>query len=141
MVLGEVVLGPHTVVAVGHAATYAFYQAAYQTGTSERLVLNAPTWRGPFPTMTVGHCHWFDSVRTAVDNAVIGPLPSRPNVSMPVVRRMAQRDVYGPPAGLSGIAWGEELLVSRAAGAEPASVCIVADGLDRATAWTAGPIS
>src|SRR6202040_3953567 len=37
--LSEIVRPPHAVVAAGHAATYALYQAVHQPGTIERLVL------------------------------------------------------------------------------------------------------
>jgi hypothetical protein len=108
--LGEVVPGPHTVVAAGHAATYALYQAVYQPGTIERPVLIAPTWRGPFPTMMVGRRPWFGRVRAAVDNAVVGPLLYRLNVSAPMVRRMAQRHVYSDARWLAGDRLREKLL-------------------------------
>ena len=57
--LSEIVAPPHIVVAAGHAASYALYQAAYRHGTIERLVLIAPTWRGPLPTMMGGQRPWF----------------------------------------------------------------------------------
>ena len=52
--LSDVVTPPHIVIAAGHAATYALYQAVHQPGTIERLILIAPTWRGPLPTMMGG---------------------------------------------------------------------------------------
>ena len=55
--LNEVSPGPHALVAAGHAATYALYHAVYCPGV-DRLVLIAPTWRGPFPTM-MGYRPWF----------------------------------------------------------------------------------
>jgi hypothetical protein len=81
--------------------------AVHPPETIEQLVLIAPTWRGPFPTMMVGQRPWFGRVRAAVDNAVVGPLLYRLNVSAPVVRRMAQRHVYSAPTGLPGIACGK----------------------------------
>jgi pimeloyl-ACP methyl ester carboxylesterase len=48
--LSAVIPHPHAIVAAGHAATYALKHAASGSGTAGRLVLIAPTWRGPiFP--------------------------------------------------------------------------------------------
>ena len=66
--LNEIVAPPHVFVAAGHAASYALYQAAYRHGTIERLVLIAPTWRGPLPTMMGGQRPWFTRIRAAVDH-------------------------------------------------------------------------
>ena len=59
--LSEIISPPHKVIAAGHAATYALYQAVRRPGTIERLVAIAPTWRGPLPTMTGGQRPWFRS--------------------------------------------------------------------------------
>jgi hypothetical protein len=42
------------VIACGHAAGYAIDLEARQPGTFTHLVLIAPTWRGPLPTMMSG---------------------------------------------------------------------------------------
>ncbi|MGF6873533.1 alpha/beta fold hydrolase [Paraburkholderia sp. MM5477-R1] len=129
--LREIVPGPHIVVAAGHAATYALHHAAHHPGTIERLVLIAPTWRGPFPTMMGGVRPWFGRVRAAVDNAMAGPLLYHLNVSAPVVRRMAREHVYSDPRWLTGDCLQEKLAVTRAAGARHASVRFVTGALDR----------
>ena len=72
--LSEIVAPPHVVVAAGHAASYALYHAAFRPGTIKRLVLIAPTWRGPLPTMMGGQRPWFTRLRRAVDHWAIGPL-------------------------------------------------------------------
>lgn len=59
--------GADILVAAGHAAGYALGYAAANPGRLARLVLLAPTWRGPFPTMTGGQRSWFGRVRRAVD--------------------------------------------------------------------------
>ena len=76
--LNEVVPPPHAIIAAGHAATYALYEAANRPGTIDRLVLIAPTWHGPLPTMMAGQRSWFARIRAVVDNPVIGPLVYRP---------------------------------------------------------------
>ena len=48
--------------------------------TRKRLVLIAPTWRGPLPTMMDGQWPLFDRICQLVDLPVIGPLLYRLNV-------------------------------------------------------------
>lgn len=129
--LNEIVPPPHAVVAAGHAATYALYQAVYQPGTIERLVLLSPTWRGPFPTMMGGQRPWFGRIRNAVDNAAIGPLLYRLNVSQPIIKKMARQHVYSDPHWLAGDRLKRKLAVTAAPGARHASVRFVTGGLDR----------
>ncbi len=52
--LTSVIAQPHAVIAAGHAATYVLKHAATASGPTTRLVLIAPTWRGPLPTMAGG---------------------------------------------------------------------------------------
>ena len=129
--LSEVVAPPHIVVAAGHAASYALYQAAYRHGTIERLVLIAPTWRGPLPTMIGGQRPWFAHVRVIVDHWGIGPLLYRLNMSRFVVTRMAREHVYEDPGWLSGDRLSAKLAVTRTPGARHASVRFVSGALDR----------
>ena len=49
--LTSVVPHPHAVIAAGHAASYALKYAASAPPATTRLVLIAPTWRGPLPTV------------------------------------------------------------------------------------------
>jgi pimeloyl-ACP methyl ester carboxylesterase len=129
--LTEIVSPPHMVVAAGHAATYALYHAVHRPGAIARLVLIAPTWRGPLPTMTNGPRPWFARVRKAIDNPVVGPLLYRLNVSPFVVRKMARGHVYSDPDWLSGERLAAKLAVTRASGARHGSVRFVTGALDR----------
>lgn len=129
--LSEIVAPPHVVVAAGHAASYALYHAAFRPGTIKRLVLIAPTWRGPLPTMMGGQRPWFTRLRGAVDHWAIGPLVYRLNVSRFVMIRMAQDHVYEDPSWLSGDRLAAKLAVTRAPGARYASVRFVTGALDR----------
>jgi pimeloyl-ACP methyl ester carboxylesterase len=129
--LSDVVPPPHAVVAAGHAASYALYQAVYRPGTINRLVLIAPTWRGPLPTMMGGQRPWFARIRAAVDLPGLGPLLDRLNVSKLVVARMAREHVYDDRSWLSGDSLAAKLAVTRAPGARHASVRFVSGGLDR----------
>src|SRR5438105_6668079 len=53
--LSSVMPHPHAIIAAGHAATYVLKHAATAPAQPTRLVLVAPTWRGPLPTMAGGH--------------------------------------------------------------------------------------
>src|SRR5258708_30203293 len=129
--LREIVPPAHAVVAAGHAATSALYQAAHQPGTIERLVLIAPTWRGPLPTMMGDQRPWFARIRDAVDLTGLGPILYRLNVSRFVVARMAREHVYSDPDWLGGDRLAAKLAVTRAPGARHGSVRFVSGGLDR----------
>jgi len=119
------------IIAAGHAATYALYQVARRPEAMDCLVLIAPTWRGPFPTMVGGYRPWFASIRKAVDMPAIGPLLYRLNVNRLVLTRMAREHVYSDPNWLFGDRLDSKLAVTRAAGARHASVRFVSGGLDR----------
>ena len=123
--------GARAIVAAGHAATYALQAVARDPGLAERLVLIAPTWRGPFPTMVDGQRRWFARVRGAVDHPVAGPLLYSLNVSGPVIDRMAREHVYSDPAWLAGERAFAKRAVTRAPGARHASVRFVTGALDR----------
>jgi len=122
---------PHRIVAAGHAATYALYEAAHNPGTIERLVLVAPTWRGPLPTMMGGERPWFKRVRALVDAPALGPLLYRINVSRLIVAMMAREHVYADAGWLSREREAAKIAVTRAPGARHASVRFVSGALDR----------
>ena len=86
--LASVVPHPHAVIAAGHAASYALKYAASAPQATTRLVLIAPTWRGPLPTVLGERRPLLDRLRRLVDLPGIGPLVYRLNVNEFVVRRM-----------------------------------------------------
>jgi pimeloyl-ACP methyl ester carboxylesterase len=129
-VLTEILPGSHSLVAAGHAATYALYHAVYRPDAVDRLVLIAPTWRGPLPTM-MGYRPWFARVRRAIDLRLIGQILYRINVSRFIVTRMAREHVYSDRDWLSGDRLSSKLAVTRALGARFASVRFVSGYLDR----------
>lgn len=130
-VVGALSGKPCLIVAAGHAATYALREAARRPGQVARLVLIAPTWRGPFPTMMKGQRPWFARIRAAVDAPIIGRLLYRLNLSGPVIDRMARQHVYSDPAWLRGDRLEEKRAVTTASGARHASVRFVTGALDR----------
>jgi pimeloyl-ACP methyl ester carboxylesterase len=129
-VLSTVTPKPHAVIAAGHAAGYALAHGCDHSGAFERLVLLAPTWRGPLPTMMKGRRPWFDRLRRMFDMPVLGPLLYRLNVNRVVVRYMAAGHVYADPAWLDRERLEHKLAVTRAGGARYASVRFVTGALD-----------
>lgn len=128
--LNEISPTTHAVIAAGHSAAYALYQAVHRPNTIGRLVLIAPTWRGPLPTMIGAYRPWFARARKIVDLPIIGQFLYRLNVNRFVVVRMAREHVYSDPNWLSGDSLRSKLAVTRGQGARHASVRFVTGGLD-----------
>ncbi len=129
-VLADVVPRPHAVVAAGHAAGYALSHACDHPLAFERLVMLAPTWRGPLPTMMGGDRPLFGRLRRMFDVPVLGAVLYGLNVNRMVVRYMAAGHVYADPAWLTPERLQQKLAVTRAAGARYASVRFVTGALD-----------
>ena len=121
-ILDAVAPSPYAIIAAGHAATYALAHACARPGSFGRLVLVAPTWRGPLPTMMNARRPFFNRLCRFVDLPVLGPLLYRLNVNRVVVRFMAAGHVYADPARLSGERLREKLAVTRARGSRFASI-------------------
>ncbi len=86
-------------IAAGHAATYLVDAARNSPGRFERLVLIAPTWRGPFPTMFgPGRERALGRIRRTLEAPVIGQLLYELNVSRPFIARMMREHVYADAA-------------------------------------------
>jgi pimeloyl-ACP methyl ester carboxylesterase len=128
--LRAVIPRPHAIVAAGHAATYALEHAAQAPQAMPRLVLIAPTWRGPLPTVFGGQRPFFARLRRLVDLPLVGALIYRANVNRLMIRRMGAGHVYSDAAVLQGERLREKLAVIRAPGARFASVRFVTGGLD-----------
>jgi len=118
------------VIACGHAAGYAIDLEARHPGTFTHLVLIAPTWRGPLPTMMSGRKPIQRRIRRLIHAPVIGELLYRLNVSRPVVRMMYRRHVFSDPAFLTDELLAERMRLTRQPGARFASACFVTGALD-----------
>jgi pimeloyl-ACP methyl ester carboxylesterase len=129
--LTEVTPRPCGTIAAGHAATYALHQAVHRPGSTGRLVLVAPTWRGPLPTVMNGQRPWFARIRAVLDSPIVGPLLYRINVSRFVILKMARAHVYDDPKWLSGQRLSAKLTLTRTEGARHGSVRFVTGSLDR----------
>jgi pimeloyl-ACP methyl ester carboxylesterase len=127
---GELERTSFPVVACGHAAGYAIDLEARQPETFTHLVLIAPTWRGPLPTMMNGRKPIQDRIRRLIHAPVIGQLLYRLNISRPVVRTMYRRHVFADPAFLTDNRLADRMRVTRRPGARFASACFVTGALD-----------
>jgi pimeloyl-ACP methyl ester carboxylesterase len=129
--LTSVIAHPYAIIAAGHAATYVLKHAAgVSPPAMARLVLIAPTWRGPLPTMMGGQRPFFERLCRLVDRPGLGPLVYRLNVNPFMVRRMGAGHVYADPAFLNEERLRQKLAVVRAPGARFASVRFVTGRLD-----------
>jgi pimeloyl-ACP methyl ester carboxylesterase len=126
--LAEVIPQPYAIVAAGHAAGYVLKHAG--NAPPAKLVLLAPTWRGPLPTVMGGQRPLFERLCRLVDLPGLGPAIYRLNVNPFVVRRMGAGHVYSDLAFLDEARLREKLAVTRAPGARFASVRFVTGRLD-----------
>jgi pimeloyl-ACP methyl ester carboxylesterase len=122
--------GARAVVAAGHAAAYAIDLEARRPATFAKLVLIAPTWRGPLPTVMGGRRPIQNRIRRLVQMPVLGELLYRLNVSRPVVRMMYKGHVYADPAFITSDHLARRMQLARRPGARFASACFVTGALD-----------
>jgi pimeloyl-ACP methyl ester carboxylesterase len=132
-VLETAIAHPFATVAAGHAAGYCLAAARARPGTTGRLCLIAPTWRGPLPTVMGKRHAAFRHIARAGDLPAIGDLIYRLNVNPVMVRMMALGHVYRHPEALAPDKLAEKLAVTRAPGARHASIRFVAGELDPMT--------
>ena len=117
---------PFATIAAGHAAGYCVAVARSRPGSAGRLVLVAPTWRGPLPTVTGKRHAAFGRIARAGDLPVLGEALYRLNVNPFMVKKMALGHVYVDAAwldktGLPEPGSQEATMLSFAASAEPNS--------------------
>src|SRR5271166_2298540 len=122
---------PHGIVAAGHAASYVLDCASRRSGITDRLVLIAPTWRGPLPTVAGGERPVFAKIRSAIEMPGIGSLLYRLNVNSFIVGKMVAGHVYSDSTWLSGERLIQKRQVMDAPGARFASAAFVTGALDR----------
>ncbi len=128
-VLDEIAPDVGLVVAAGHAAAYLVEHAARRPAANRSLVLVAPTWRGPLPTM-MGRRPFLARVGRAADVPLLGAALYRVNVNPIMVRMMTRAHVYSDPAWLDPGRAGRKAAVIAAPGARHAAVRFVTGELD-----------
>lgn len=118
------------VVAAGHAATFALQAAHDAPDLVDRLVMVAPTWRGPLPTVFGSRPGLYRALRHFGDLPVFGHALYRANVNGPMLRMMSTEHVYSDRRWLVGPRRTEKQAVIAAEGARHASIRFVTGGLD-----------
>jgi pimeloyl-ACP methyl ester carboxylesterase len=124
--------GPYALgIAAGHAAGYLVAAAVRHPKAFERLVLVAPTWRGPLPTaMGEARRHWFGRIRRAVEMPVVGEALYRVNISGPIIGKMMRAHVYADAAHVTPEVIAAKHRITRQRGGRFGTAAFVTGGLD-----------
>ena len=127
----EAAPGPYALgIAVGHAAGYLLAAASTKPTRFGRLVLVAPTWRGPLPTAMPDRAHWFLRIRRAVETPLLGDALYRLNISAPVIARMMRAHVYADPAHVTPEVIRGKVAITRQRNGRFGTAAFVTGGLD-----------
>ena len=127
----EAAPGPYALgVAAGHAAGYLVAAARRHPKAFGRLVLVAPTWRGPLPTAMPGRAHWFPRIRRAVEAPLLGEALCRINISPPIIGRMMRAHVYADAARVTPALIREKHAITRQRNGRFGTAAFVTGGLD-----------
>ena len=123
--------GPTVGIAAGHAATYLVEAAGRHPGCFERLILIAPTWRGPLPTMLKGRYPAMPGrVRRTMEMPVLGDALYRLNLSDFVIGRMMREHVYADPAHVTAALLAAKRIVAHQPRARFGTAAFVTGALD-----------
>ena len=121
-------LGAVDVVAAGHSASYAL--AAAPRGSFRRVVLLAPTWRGPLPTAMGPRPRLWSALETLACAPLIGAALYAANASRRFIGWMMRRHVYADPAAISAELLEARWRVAHRPNARFAASAFVTGGLD-----------
>ena len=119
-----------TVMAAGHSACVVLSLADDYSEKWEQLILVAPTWRGPLPSMSSWHPKYFGWLRQIVSCPIIGPILYYINTSRGILKYMLRRHVWCDIELLTPKEIHEQQKLSRQPGARFASVSFVSGGFD-----------
>lgn len=124
--------GPYALgVAAGHAAPYLVAAARRHPRAFARLVLVAPTWRGPLPTaLGPDRARWFGRIRRAVELPLLGEALYRINISPPIIGRMMRAHVYAEAAHVTPQLVAAKHRITRQRRGRFGTAAFVTGGLD-----------
>jgi len=120
---------PVAVVAAGHAAGYVMQLAVSQAEVLSKIVLVAPTWRGPLPTMGANR-QIAGTVRQMVRTPLLGQLLYKLNTTPSFLKWMYRRHVYIDPSHLSDRFIHQKWQITQQRGARYAPAAFVTGNLD-----------
>ncbi|MEG4350931.1 alpha/beta hydrolase [Microcoleus sp. LAD1_D3] len=123
---------PVAVVAAGHAAGYAMQLAQSKPNVWSKIVLAAPTWRGPLPTMSKQQSGWHGIVRELVRSPLLGQFLYKLNTAPSFLSLMYRRHVYVDAAKVTPDFIQSKWQVTQKPGARYGSAAFVTGGLDPA---------
>lgn len=120
---------PIIVIAAGHAAGYVLQLALRQPAVFAKIVLLAPTWRGPLPTM--GASQQISSfVRGLVRSPIIGPALYQLNTTPSFLSFMYRRHVFADEAHITPSLIDKKWQTTQQPGARFGSAAFVTGNLD-----------
>lgn len=120
---------PVAIIAAGHAAGYALQLAQQYPQACSCIVLVAPTWRGPLPTMGAPK-PLATAVRQLVRFPVLGQALYQANTTRGFLRLMYGRHVYANQSRLTPEFIEQKQQITRQPGARFAPAAFVTGGLD-----------
>lgn len=120
---------PIAVVAAGHAAGYVMHLAQVQPSVWSHIVLVAPTWRGPLPTMGASP-QIAGAVRQTVRSPLVGQALYKLNTTPSFLSLMYRRHVYVDAAKLTPEFIERKYQVTQQPGARFAPAAFVTGTLD-----------
>jgi pimeloyl-ACP methyl ester carboxylesterase len=126
---------PMNVVAAGHASGYAMQLGASQPGIWSKIVLVAPTWRGPLPTMGAKP-EVAKAVREVVRSPILGQFLYFLNTQPAFLKLMYRRHVFNDPTHLTQDFIRQKWEVTHQNGARFAPAAFVTGNLDPVTTRT-----
>ena len=121
---------PVTIIAVGHAAGYALNLAARVPTSVAKLVLVAPTWRGPLPTMARGQKPWLKGVRELIRTPILGQFLYQLTTTPSFLAFMYRRHVYADVGTLTPAVLQQKRQITQQPGARFGAAAFVTGGLD-----------
>jgi pimeloyl-ACP methyl ester carboxylesterase len=122
---------PVAVVAAGHAAGYVMRLAQQRPHLWSKIVLIAPTWRGPLPTMGAP-TSVASVVRQAVRSPILGQALYVLNTTPSFLRLMYRRHVYADETKLTPEFIAHKCEITQRPGARYAPAAFVTGALDPA---------
>jgi pimeloyl-ACP methyl ester carboxylesterase len=128
--LRDIYTTPVAIIAAGHAAGYAIEQAARVPNRVAKLILVAPTWRGPLPTMARGQKPWLKLVRDLIRTPIIGQFLYQLNTTPSFLGFMYRRHVYANPTHLTADVLTQKRQLTQQPGARFGAAAFVTGGLD-----------
>ena len=125
----DVLASPTAVIAAGHAAGYAMQLAQKMPQSVSRIILVAPTWRGPLPTMGANP-QLSGRVRQLVRSPLLGQALYKLNTTPSFLHLMYKRHVYVDDTQLTPEFIAQKWQITQQSGARYAPAAFVTGALD-----------